>query len=77
MLSALTANPYKFAGALLESLGKSIEGVDDLAQLKILNDLTNLKILRNLVELADVKILYTDVCNPDEMAQRVLKFAAE
>ena len=77
VLSASTANPYKFAGALLESLGKSIEGVDDLAQLKMLNDLTNLKIPRNLAELANAKILHEDVCNPDEMAERVLKFAAE
>ena len=77
VLSAATASPYKFTGAVLSALGQSVEGVDDLAQLKKLNDLTNLKIPKNLAELSDAKILHDDVCDKDAMAQRVLKFAAE
>lgn len=77
VLSAATASPYKFTSAVLTALGQSVEGVDDLAQLKILNDLTNAKIPRNLAELANAKILHEDVCDKDEMSERVLKFAAE
>lgn len=76
ILSASTASPYKFASSVLTALGQSIEGVDDFAQLKMLNDMTNAKIPRNLAELADAKILHEDVCDKDEMAERVLKFAA-
>lgn len=77
ILNAATASPYKFTGAVLTALGQNVEGVDDLAQLKMLNDLTNAKIPRNLSELADAKILHEDVCDKDEMAERVLQFAAK
>ncbi|MBR4904593.1 MAG: threonine synthase [Selenomonadaceae bacterium] len=77
ILSASTASPYKFTGAVLTALGQSIDGVDDFAQLKMLNNLTNAKIPRNLAELSDAEILHEDVCNKDEMADRVLKFAAK
>ena len=77
ILSASTASPYKFTGAVLTALGQSIDGIDDFAQLKMLNDLTNAKIPRNLAELSDAKILHEDVCSKDEMADRVLKFAAQ
>ena len=77
ILSASTASPYKFTGAVLTALGQSIDGIDDFAQLKMLNDLTNSKIPRNLAELSDAKILHEDVCSKDEMADRVLKFAAK
>ena len=77
VLNAATASPYKFTGAVLEALEQKVEGVDDLAQLKQLNYLTNVKVPRNLSELADAKILQEDVCDKDEMADRVLKFAAQ
>ncbi len=77
ILSASTASPYKFTSAVLTALGQSVEGVDDFAQLKMLNDLTNTKIPRNLAELSKAKILHEDVCEKEEMAQRVLQFAAE
>lgn len=75
VLNASTASPYKFTSAVLTALGQNIEGVDDLAQIKILNDLTNVKIPKNLAALADSKILHSDVCDKDEMPQRVLDFA--
>ena len=77
VLSASTASPYKFTSAVLTALGQSIDGVDDLAQLKILNDLTNVRIPRNLAELSTAKVLHEDVCDKDEMAQRVLNFASD
>ena len=77
MLNASTASPYKFTGAVLEALGQSVEGVDDLAQLEKLHDLTGVRIPRNLSELSSAKILHEDVCDKEEMAQRVLQFAAQ
>ena len=77
ILSASTASPYKFPGAVLEALEKNIEGIDDFAQIKMLNDLTNATIPRNLAELSKAKVLHKDVCDKDEMAERVLKFASE
>ncbi len=77
VLSASTASPYKFTSAVLTALGQNIDGVDDLAQLKILNDLTNVRIPRNLAELSTAKVLHEDVCDKDEMAQRVLNFASD
>ena len=77
VLNASTASPYKFTSAVLTALEQKIEGVDDFAQLKQLNYLTNFKVPRNLSDLADAKILHDAVCGKDEMADRVLKFAAE
>ena len=77
VLSAATASPYKFTGAVLSALEQSIDGVDDLAQLDMLNNLTNVKIPKNLSALSTAKILHEDVCDKDEMAQRVLDFAAK
>ena len=77
VLSASTASPYKFSGAVLTALEQPIEGVDDFAQLKMLNNLTNAKIPRNLAELSTAKVLHEDICDKEEMAQRVLQFAAK
>lgn len=77
VLSASTASPYKFTGAVLEALGKSVEGVDDLAQLNLLNRSTNAKIPKNLAVLSAAQILHENICDKEEMPQRVLDFAAE
>ena len=77
VLSASTASPYKFTGAVLTALGQSIEGVDDLAQLEMLHTLTGFRIPRNLETLSKAKILHEDVCDKDEMAERVLQFAGK
>lgn len=76
VLSASTASPYKFTGAVLTALGQTIDGVDDLEQLTLLNNLTDVRIPKNLAALSTAKILHEDVCDKDEMAQRVLQFAA-
>ena len=77
VLSASTASPYKFTSAVLTALEKPIDGVDDLAQIKLLNRVTNFKMPKNLAVLSDSEILHEDVCNKEEMAQRVLDFAAK
>ena len=77
MLNASTASPYKFTNAVLTALEQPVDGIDDLAQIKRLFDLTNFKVPRNLSDLAKAKILHTDVCDKDDMAERVLTFAAK
>ena len=77
VLNASTASPYKFTNAVLTALEQTTEGVDDFAQIKKLYDLTNFKVPRNLSALSTAKILHEDVCNKDEMAERVLAFAAK
>ena len=77
VLCASTASPYKFTTAVLTALEQNIDGLSDFAQIKRLNDLTNAKIPKNLATLSTAKILHKDVCDKDEMAQRVLDFAAK
>ena len=77
VLSAATASPYKFTNAVLSALDQSVEGVDDLAQLNLLNKLTSVKIPKNLATLSTAKILHEDVCNTEEMARRVIRFASK
>ena len=77
MLCASTASPYKFTGAVLTALEQNIDGLDDFAQIKRLNDMTNFKVPKNLLALSKAKILHEDVCDKDDMAQRVLDFAAK
>ena len=57
--------------------GSGNGGVDALAQLDLLNKLTNVKIPKNLAALSTAKILHEDICDKEEMAQRVLDFAAK
>ena len=75
VLNASTASPFKFTAAVLEALDQT-PASDDFAQLKQLNYLTNAKIPKNLAALAEAKILHSDVCDFDQMPQKVLNFAA-
>lgn len=77
VLAASTASPYKFASSVLTAMGQPIDGLDDFAQLKKLNVLTSVRIPKNLSELSAAQVLHEDVCATDEMAQRVLQFAAK
>lgn len=77
VMLASTASPFKFTGAVLKALGQPVEGVDDFEQLDNLNFLTQKNIPKNLASLSKAKILHENICNKDEMAQEVLKFAAE
>ena len=77
VMVASTASPFKFTGAVLKALGQSTEGVDDLAQLDKLSLLTNKTVPKNLAALGTAKILHENICNKDDMAEQVLKFAAE
>ena len=74
---ASTASPFKFTSAVLTALQQPIEGIDDLKQLDKLSIFTGRPIPRNLAKLDGAKILHNDVCEKDEMTDRVLKFAAD
>ena len=76
-LSASTASPYKLTSSVLEALELPIEGLDDFAQINLLNKKTSAKIPKNLAVLNAAQILHNDVCDKDEMPQRVLEFAAQ
>ena len=76
VLSASTASPYKFTSSVLEALELPIEGLDDFAQINLLNKKTSFKVPKNLAVLNTAQILHNDVCDKDEMPQRVLDFAA-
>ena len=75
VLCASTASPYKFTNAVLKALGQKTDGVDDLKQLELLHNLANTRIPKNLAALSTAEILHEDVCDKDEMAERVLAFA--
>ena len=73
---AATASPFKFTNAVLAAIGEPTEGLDDFKQLDRLSLVTSKAIPKNLAKLAGAEILHTDVCEKDEMSERVLKFAA-
>lgn len=77
VLSAATASPYKFTSSVLEALELSTENLDDFAQIKLLNKKTSAKVPKNLAVLNAAQILHNNVCDKEEMAQRVLDFAAQ
>ncbi|MBQ3442520.1 MAG: threonine synthase [Selenomonadaceae bacterium] len=76
-LSASTASPYKFTSSVLEALELPLDGLDDFAQINLLNKKTSSKVPKNLAVLNAAQILHNDVCDKDEMPQRVLDFAAK
>ena len=77
VLSAATASPYKFTSSVLEALELPTEGLDDFAQINLLNKKTTAKVPKNLAVLNAAQVLHNDVCDKDEMPQRVLDFAAQ
>ncbi len=77
VLSAGTASPFKFTSAVLKALGQQVDGVDDLKQLHMLNVLTNIDVPKNLAALSTAEVLHSDVCDFDEMPERVIKFAGK
>ncbi|MBQ7477184.1 MAG: threonine synthase [Selenomonadaceae bacterium] len=73
---AATASPFKFTNAVLTAIGEPVEGLNDFKQLDRLSIVANRTIPKNLAKLDGAEILHSDVCEKDEMAERVLKFAA-
>lgn len=74
MIIASTASPFKFTTAVLNALGKSAENLDDFAQLDELSLMTQRRIPKNLDNLENAKILHENICDKEEMKEKVLKF---
>ena len=75
ILVASTASPYKFSNAVLDALGKNEEGMDDFAKFDKLNLISKMPVPKNLAALEKLKVLHENVCEKNEMADAVLKFA--
>ena len=75
VLLASTASPFKFTNAVLTALGENVEGIDDLVQLDKLSLKTNKPVPKNLSSLEKAEILHEEVCDKEQMANLVLKFA--
>lgn len=75
MLIASTASPYKFAPAVLQSLGLDPTKFSEFGQLDRLNNISSRPIPANLASLEKAKVLHADVCEKDRMAERVIEFA--
>ena len=66
---ASTANPYKFAPAILEALG-TCEAEKPYAQLAELNEKTGWEIPQPLASLRDKAIRFTDICGNDKVSMQ-------
>ena len=69
---AATANPFKFAAAILPALGKACDGIDEFEQLKQLAAITGWEIPPQLEKLKDLPERFTAVYAREELAQTVL-----
>ncbi|MBR5913666.1 MAG: threonine synthase [Selenomonadaceae bacterium] len=76
IIIASTASAFKFTSSVLTALGENIDGIDDLKQLDKLEIIAKKRIPKNLAKLNGAKILHEDVCEKEEMTDRVLTFAA-
>ena len=77
VMLASTASPFKFTNSVLKALGENVEGVDDLGQLDKLSWITKKPVPKNLAALSTAEILHENICDKNEMAEQVLKFAAK
>ena len=77
VILASTASPFKFTSSVLSAIGEKFDGLDDFAQFDKLSLLANKKVPKNLAALETAKILHENICDKDEMPQRVLEFAAK
>ena len=75
IIVASTASAFKFTGAVLTALGENIEGMDDLKQLDKLEIITKRPIPKNLAKLNGAEILHKDICEKENMSEKVLDFA--
>lgn len=71
---ASTASPYKFASDVYTALGKKAPD-DPLDALEALSSYTKTEIAYPLKGLAERAIRFDEVCDKEEMAEKVIKFA--
>ena len=74
IIVASTASAFKFTNSVLKAIGEKIEK-NELKQLENLEIITKRKIPKNLAKLSEMKILHEEICEKDEMSEKVIKFA--
>ncbi len=70
MLIVSTASPYKFAPAVLSSLGEAVPE-DDFDALDRLHEVTKVEIPQNLASLRDAEVRFTKTIEPSEMIDNI------
>jgi threonine synthase len=71
-LIASTANPYKFAGSILNALTGDAKDQDEFAQLEALKALTGMAIPKQIAALNNKAVRFENVCDIDGMSDAVL-----
>ena len=66
-----TANPYKFAPAVLRALGENVQGEATADDLRKLEDITAMDVPRSLAEVFDLPVRFDDTIAPSEIAEYV------
>ena len=74
IIVASTASAFKFTNSVLKAIGEKIEK-NELKQLENLEIITKRKIPKNLAKLSEMKILHEEICEKEEMSEKVIKFA--
>ena len=77
MIVASTASAYKFTPAVLGAFGIDTSKMSAFGQLDRLNNISSRAVPVNLSKLDKAKVLHTDVVEPEQMADAVLKFARQ
>ena len=69
-----TASPFKFNRAVMEALGRDTSHKDEFSLLRELSSLTGRPVPVKLAELRSLPEIHREVCEKDEMADRVYRF---
>ncbi|MHB1314898.1 MAG: threonine synthase [Christensenellales bacterium] len=70
-LIASTASPYKFSADVLKAVAGKADP-DEFACARMLYEASGLEVPRQIAGLPSEKVVFYDVCNKDEMAQKVM-----
>jgi len=70
---ASTANPYKFAGSVLEAFGEETEGLNAFELSEKLSEKTKTNIPKKISELTGKEILHNETIEKDKMLEAILR----
>ena len=68
-----TANPYKFAPAVLRALGEPAQGEATADTLRELEDMTAMDVPQSLADVFDLPVRFDDVVAPDRISDYILR----
>ncbi len=69
-----TASPYKFAGSVLEALGRENLPEDDFEKAELLEQISGVPVPQPILELRQAQPRFHDCCAPEEMEAAVAEF---